>query len=75
MDTLIRPGDNFDAYVNGTWQRNTLIPADKPSYAIWSMTNLRKMLKPLSKTPLKVILADGSDEQKIGDFMDRTWIL
>jgi putative endopeptidase len=30
MDTLIRLGDNFDAYVNGTWHHNTAIPADKP---------------------------------------------
>lgn len=31
MDTLVKPGDNFAAYVNGTWIKNTKIPADKAS--------------------------------------------
>jgi putative endopeptidase len=30
MDTLIRPGNNYDAYVNGPWQHNTVITAEKP---------------------------------------------
>ena len=29
MDTLVKPGDNFDAYVNGNWIKNTAIPSDK----------------------------------------------
>lgn len=32
MDTLVKPGDNFHAYVNGNWIKNTRIPADKSSY-------------------------------------------
>ena len=34
MDTSVRPGDDFNSYVNGTWMANTEIPADKPSYSI-----------------------------------------
>lgn len=58
MDTLIRLRDNFDAYVNGNWQHNTLIPADKPSYGIGYMIHdhSRKMLKLFLKTLLKVVL-------------------
>ncbi|SHF62373.1 endothelin-converting enzyme [Microbulbifer donghaiensis] len=29
MDTSVRPQDDFFAYVNGTWMKNTEIPADK----------------------------------------------
>ncbi len=45
MDTSVRPGDNFDAYVNGTWIKNTKIPADKPSYGfgLSYMKNHKKM--------------------------------
>ena len=34
MDSSVKPGDDFNAYVNGTWMANTEIPADKPSYSI-----------------------------------------
>ena len=30
-DTSVRPGDDFDRYANGTWFRNTEIPADQAS--------------------------------------------
>lgn len=32
MDTSVAPGDDFFAYVNGTWARNTTIPADQSMY-------------------------------------------
>src|SRR5689334_5802406 len=32
MDRSVKPGDDFFAYANGTWIRNTPIPADKPAY-------------------------------------------
>jgi putative endopeptidase len=70
MDTLIRPGDNFDAYVNGTWQRNTVIPADKPSYGASYMVydKSQEDVKAIIETAAKSDFADESDEQKIGDF-------
>jgi putative endopeptidase len=70
MDTLIRPGDNFDAYVNGTWQRNTAIPADKPSYGAGYMVydKSQEDVKAIIETAAKSNSAAGSDEQKIGDF-------
>ncbi len=33
MDTTVNPGDNFFEYANGTWLKNTDIPADKASYS------------------------------------------
>ncbi|HEY0625524.1 MAG TPA: M13-type metalloendopeptidase [Allosphingosinicella sp.] len=32
MDRSVKPGDDFFAYVNGTWAKNTQIPADRSSY-------------------------------------------
>jgi putative endopeptidase len=70
MDTLIRPGDNFDAYVNGTWQRNTLIPADKPNYGAGYIVydKSQEDVKAIIENASKSDFADGSDEQKIGDY-------
>jgi putative endopeptidase len=70
MDTLIRPGDNFDAYVNGTWQKNTVIPADKPSYGIGYMIHDQSQedVKAIIENASKGDFTDGSNEQKIGDF-------
>src|SRR5690606_40380458 len=32
MDTSVRPGEDFFAYVSGTWAENTEIPSDKSMY-------------------------------------------
>ncbi len=70
MDTTVRPGDNFTRYVNGTWMKNTKIPADKSSwgagYILYekSRDNVKAIIEEAAKNPGK----DGSDEQKIGDF-------
>ena len=37
MDNSIKPADNFYAFVNGTWVKNTEIPADKSSYNVFLM--------------------------------------
>ena len=37
MDNSVNPGDNFFTFVNGTWIKNTEIPADKPSYHAFMM--------------------------------------
>ena len=37
MDTLVKPGDNFQEFVNGKWMKNTKIPADKSSYGAFDM--------------------------------------
>jgi putative endopeptidase len=39
MDTSVRPGDDFYAYANGTWAKNTPIPSDKSNYG--SFTTLQ----------------------------------
>jgi len=34
-DLTVRPGDDFDAYANGTWRKITQIPADRASTGIF----------------------------------------
>ncbi len=76
MDTNVRPGDDFFAYVNGTWLAESTIPADKSRYGTFDI------LRDESQDKVKAIIeasasgdfAKGTDEQKVGDlyrsFMD-----
>jgi len=70
MDKSVRPGDNFFEYVNGTWLKNTPIPADKSRYG--SFDSLRDRSDANVKTIIEAAsakkAAKGSEEQKIGDF-------
>ena len=36
MDTSVAPGNDFYAFANGTWARNTAIPADKSNYGMFT---------------------------------------
>ena len=77
MDTLVNPGDDFDAYVNGNWNKTTKIPADKASYGAFDMLldKSEKDVKAIIEEAAKGNNAEGTDAQKIGDFfasyMDR----
>lgn len=72
MDKSIHPGDDFFAYVNGTWLNKTEIPADKSSYGIGrmihdeSIENVKLIIEDASKGDF----AEGSDEQKVGDLFN-----
>jgi len=77
MDTLVNPGDDFDSYVNGNWNKTTKIPADKASYGAFDMLldKSEKDVKAIIEEAAKGNNAEGTDAQKIGDFfasyMDR----
>jgi putative endopeptidase len=72
MDTSVRPGDNFEAYVNGNWIKKTKIPDDKPSYGAGYMVYEKSQddVKAIIEASSKGTFAQGSDEQKIGDFYE-----
>ena len=36
MDKSVQPGDDFYGYANGTWAKNTQIPADKSNYGMFT---------------------------------------
>jgi putative endopeptidase len=70
MDTLVKPGDNFTAYVNGTWMKKTHIPADKSYYGAMDIIGdqAEKDVRAIIEESAKGDFKDGSNEQKIGDY-------
>lgn len=72
MDTTVAPGNNFMEYVNGTWIKNTKIPADKSSYGAGAIVNdkAQEDVKAIIENAAKDKAAEGSDQQKIGDFYE-----
>ncbi|WP_188237480.1 M13 family metallopeptidase [Sphingopyxis sp. LK2115] len=50
MDKSVQPGDDFYAYANGTWAKNTPIPADKSNFGMFTV------LADLSQTRTQEIL-------------------
>lgn len=71
FDTSVKPQDDFYHYVNGTWLKNTEIPADKSSYGSFAILfdkseqALREIIEAAANKPDKIA---GSEEQKVGDF-------
>ncbi len=62
MDLSVKPGDDFYDYANGTWAKNTPIPADKSNYGAFNT------LDELSRTRTRAILDAAKDDpaSKIG---------
>lgn len=68
MNTEIRPGDDFNAYVNGTWMDTNEIPADRAS------NSAGLIVHELATANVKTIIEEaadgdfavGSDEHKVG---------
>ena len=74
MDTTVLPGDNFYQYANGTWARNTPIPADRSNYGMFTM------LDDLSKERTREIVDEAARDpnNRVGaayaSFMDEAAI-
>ena len=62
MDKSVAPGDNFYAFANGTWAKNTPIPSDKSNYGAFNL------LADLSESRTKeILLKQAADpNSKIG---------
>ena len=54
MDRTVKPGDSFFGYANGTWAKNTPIPADKPGYGGFTV------LRDLSESRTRTIVEDAA---------------
>lgn len=69
MDNEVHPGDDFFEYVNGTWLKNTEIPADKSRFGSFNVlrdnaeADVRTIIEEASSSGAPV----GSSEQKVGD--------
>ncbi|MBT2160863.1 M13 family metallopeptidase [Zobellia barbeyronii] len=69
MDTSVKPGDNFTAFVNGTWMKNTEIPSDKSSYGIGYILHEESedSVKEIIEGSADGEFEKGTDEQKVQD--------
>ncbi len=71
FDAGVKHTENFFYSINGTWLKNTEIPADKSNYGAFtklyddSQVAMRTIIETAAKKEGKVA---GSDEQKLGDF-------
>jgi len=70
MDNTVKPGDDFYDFANGTWLKNTLIPADRASYGTFAILGeeVNKRTSDLIQAAGKSGIADGSEEKKVGDY-------
>ncbi len=70
MDRKTRPQDDLFEYVNGSWLKNTEIPADKSNYGSFialadkSQERVKNLIDDVAKKEFK----HGSDAQKVSDF-------
>src|SRR5581483_2739860 len=70
MDTSVKPGDDFFAYVNGAWFKRTPIAADRTFVGIDSVLNdqidkdVRDIIEDSAKDPAQY----GRIGQQVGDF-------
>ncbi|MDG1731456.1 MAG: M13 family metallopeptidase [Thalassotalea sp.] len=69
MDNSVKPGDDFNAYVNGKWMASAKIPDDKASIGIGQELSdkAQEDVKLIIDESSKGGFAKGSDEQKVGD--------
>ena len=56
MDSTVLPGNNFYQFANGTWAKNTPIPADKANYGMFGL------LDDLSKERTRIIVEEAAKD-------------
>src|SRR5829696_642852 len=70
MDTSVSACTDFFQYANGTWLKNTEIPASQSSWGTFNMLrdNNTAILREILEDAAKVNAPKGSNTQLIGDF-------
>ncbi len=70
MDKSVKPGDDFYAYANGSWQKNSEIPADRGSIGAFFITQqeLEKRMDGLMADLGKSDAAAGTKERLLADY-------
>ena len=66
IDKSVKPGDDFDKYANGTWEKTAQIPPDKSSIGVFSIINdtAQKREAALVQDIVKSNPSAGSDEAR-----------
>lgn len=71
-DTAVKPGDDFNKYANGAWEKKTTIPADQASagvgYDVYnrSQDQLRTLIETAdASTPIGALYKSFTDEAKV----------
>ena len=69
MNMEVRPGDDFNAFVNGAWMDTAEIPADRASDSVGLMVHEQSVanVKIIIEESAAGDFAKGTDEQKVGD--------
>jgi len=70
FDRSVRPQDDLYRFVNGTWLKNTEIPADKSNYGAFTVLSdgAEQNLHVIVEEAARAKAPKGSDQQLIGDF-------
>ncbi len=70
FDSSVRPQDDFYRSVNGTWLKNTPIPADKSNYGAFTKLydESQKALREIIEEAAHKKGERTAEEQKVGDF-------
>jgi putative endopeptidase len=68
MDKTVKPGDDFDAFVNGAWKARTQIPADQSSKGVGS--DLRDEIQAEIRSLIEQAPRDGQLGGMYRSFMD-----
>ncbi len=70
IDSTVNPADDFFDYANGGWIKNNPIPNDQSSWGIGQLVieENQKRLRDITETAAKANAAEGTADQKIGDF-------
>jgi putative endopeptidase len=70
FDRSIRPQDDFNGFVNGTWMRRTEIPPDRSTWGSFPELSEKSeaALKEIVDTALKTPATAGSERQQVADF-------
>ena len=74
MDRSVKPGDDFFAYANGSWDKTTEIPADRSSWGLGAELTEKTTAEVAELVKSAQTARPGTEARKVGDayaaFMD-----
>ena len=70
IDSSVNPADDFFDFANGKWIKNNPIPSDESAWGLFQVipNETLQRLREINQDAAKTTHANGTAEQKIGDF-------